>query len=112
MSRMLGYPLFAGMALLESSPAFSQQPQGQYYGPHMWDGGWHGWFFAPIMMIFFLGLAVVVVVLLLRWLGGPGHGGAPHSHPGRAPLDILKERFAKGEIDKEEYEERRRILGE
>jgi putative membrane protein len=32
--------------------------------------------------------------------------------PGRTPLDILKERFARGEIDKEEYEERRRTLGE
>ncbi len=32
--------------------------------------------------------------------------------PPRTPLDILKERFAQGEIDKEEYEERRRVLGE
>ena len=32
--------------------------------------------------------------------------------PARDPLDILKERFARGEIDKEEFEERRRVLGE
>ena len=33
-----------------------------------------------------------------------------HSSPTRTPLDILKERFARGEIDKEEFEERRRVL--
>jgi putative membrane protein len=32
--------------------------------------------------------------------------------PGRSPLDILKERFARGEIDKEVLEKRRRVLGE
>jgi putative membrane protein len=78
----------------------------------MWHGGWYGWFFGPIMMIAFIAVVVVVVVLLVRWLGGPGHGGALHSPPGKTPLDILKERFARGEIDKEEFEDRRRVLGE
>jgi putative membrane protein len=55
-----------------------------------------------------------VVVLLIRWLGGPLQHPAPlhYPSPGRPSLDILKERFARGEIDKEEYEERRRVLGE
>ncbi len=86
----------------------------QTYGdhPHMGAWGWGGMIFGPIMMIVFIAVAVVVVVLLVRWLGGPEHGGALHSPPGKTPLDILKERFAKGEIDKEEFEERRRVLGE
>ncbi len=94
-----------------SSVAWAQRQGEPYYGPHMWNGGpWM--FFGPLMMIIFIAVIVVVVVLMLRWLGGPGHGTAQHPPPGRTPLDILKERFARGEIDKEEFEERRRVLGE
>ena len=94
-----------------SSAAWAQQQTGPYYGTHMWNGG--GWmFFGPLMMIVFIAAIVVVVVLMVRWLGGTGHGAAPHSPPGRTPLDILKERFARGEIDKDEFEERRHALGE
>ena len=83
----------------------------QYYG-HMWNGGWQGWFMGPLMMILFIAIVVALVVLLVRWLGGSGHGGAAHPPPGRTPLDILRERFARGEIDREEFEERRRVLGD
>lgn len=72
--------------------------------------GWHGWFFGPIMMIVFIAVAVVVVVTLVRWLGSQDHALPPYSPPPKTPLDILKERFARGEIDKEEFEERRRLL--
>ena len=85
----------------------------------MGEGGW-AWmmFFGPLMMILFIAAVVVLVAFALRWLTGHGThsayeaaGHAPAS-PGRTPLDILKERFARGEIDKTEYEERRRVLGE
>ena len=111
MPKPLYYLMFLGCVLVAPTEALSQQGQGPIYGQHMWDG-WHGWIYGPIMMIVFLAAAVVVVVLLVRWLGVQGHGGAPHSSPGKTPLDILKERFARGEIDKEEFEERRRVLGE
>ena len=79
-----------------------------------WDGGWYPMIFGPLLMILFLAVFLAVVILLIRWLGGPWQGPVPphHTPPSHTPLDILKERFARGEIDKEEFEERRRVLGE
>lgn len=88
--------------------------EGRYYGHGMmWDGGWAMMLFGPLMMIVIIGAIVVLVVLAIRWLGVGGH--FPSGHGGmasRTPLDILKERLAKGEIDIAEFEERRRALGE
>jgi putative membrane protein len=88
--------------------------EGHFHGPGMmWDGGWGMMVFGPLMMIVLIGAIVVLVVLAIRWLGGPGH--SPSSHGGatsRKALDILKERLAKGEIEVAEFEERKRALGE
>ncbi|TAJ79765.1 MAG: SHOCT domain-containing protein [Sphingobium sp.] len=73
-----------------------------------WGGGWSGMIFGPLIMILVLALPVAAVVLLIRWLGGSPRSASP----GQTPLDILRERYARGEIDKEEFEERRRTLGE
>ena len=84
------------------------------WGPHMmgWGGGWYAMIFGPLLMILFLAVLVAAVVILVRWLGGQG-AVPPHQFPPvRTPLDILKERFARGEIDKAEFEDRRRVLGE
>jgi len=67
-----------------------------------------GWIFGPLMMILMIALIVGAVVLVLRW---SGVGGDVDSRRSRA-LDILNERFARGEIDKTEFEERRRALAE
>jgi putative membrane protein len=67
----------------------------------------------PLFMILVLAAVIAVAVLLVRWLGGPWQASGSHQTPSaRTPLDILKERFARGEIDKEEFEERRRVLGD
>ncbi len=73
---------------------------------HMWGGGW---ILGPVMMILFVALIVAVVVLIVRWLGGAG-GGATQAAKPKAALDIIEERFARGEIDKEEFEQRRQTL--
>ncbi len=67
-------------------------------------GGWGGW----LWMVFWWVLVVVGIVVLVRWLmeqrGGEGRRG------GAGALDILKERYARGEIDKKEFEEKRKEL--
>jgi putative membrane protein len=105
-----------GAAMATSVPACAQTSSGPYeYGPHMmWAWGWPGMIFGPLFMILALVIVIAAVVLLVRRLGGPWHGGMPpyQSSSMRTPLDILKERFARGEIDKQEFEERHRVLGE
>ncbi|RTM04744.1 MAG: SHOCT domain-containing protein [Hyphomicrobiales bacterium] len=102
-----------------SNAAWAQAPsdiERYEWGPHMmwWGGGWHAMIFGPLFMILFLAVLVAVAVILVRGTAGPWSGPAssPHSPASRTPLDILRERFARGEIDKEEFEERRRVLGE
>ncbi|MCA1407214.1 SHOCT domain-containing protein [Sinorhizobium alkalisoli] len=103
----------APSAVLAQAPSDAER---YAYGPGMmgWGGGWMMMIFGPLFMILFLAVLIAAVVFLSRWAGGPWQGSAtPHATPsGRTPLDILKERFARGEIDKEEFEERRRVLGE
>jgi putative membrane protein len=67
-------------------------------------------FLGPLTMILFIAAIVALVVLLVRWLGGSGDRGVGSGSANR-PLEILQERFARGEIDKEEFEKRRRVLG-
>lgn len=105
------------ISVMTYSAALAQQadgPQGYPYGPGMMGwGGWYGMVLGPLFMILVLGGVIAVTALLVRWIGGPWHG-APYwtQPPGRTALDILKERYARGEIDKEEFEERRRVISE
>lgn len=101
---------FALIALIP--PAIALAQQGYYgHGPD-WHGGWYGMVFGPLMMILFVAVIVVVAVLAVRWLGGAGagRGEPPRVSGAQTPLEILEERFARGEIDKDEFEERRRVL--
>ncbi len=64
------------------------------------------------MMIVFFILIIVGVVLLIKWLVEQTSRGAhPHSMMGDQALDILRQRYAKGEISKEEFDQMRKDLG-
>lgn len=59
-----------------------------------------------LMMLVFWGLVIAAIVIGLRWFLGQGQ-------PGRRDeaFEILRQRYARGEIDKQEFETRKRDLG-
>lgn len=105
--------LMALPAALVSAPALAQTSANRpEYWHHGGNWGWGHMVFGGFMMILFWGAVILVIVLAVRWLGGGSSHGAGSQLPGKRALDILQERFARGEIDKEEFEERRRTLRE
>jgi putative membrane protein len=71
-----------------------------------WGMGWG--MLVPSLVL--LGLVVLGVVLLVRALA-PGKGSERQTATRPEALRILEERYARGEIDEREFEERRRTLG-
>lgn len=74
-------------------------------------GGWgmpfFGWF-GGLMMVFWWALIIGGVVLFIRWLFRLDRQKGEAKH--HAALDILQQRYAKGEINKQEFEEKKKDL--
>jgi putative membrane protein len=68
--------------------------------------------FSFLFMLAFLVLAIIGIVLLLRWLWSQGRSPSAQAPPAESPLDILKRRYARGEIDKEEFKAKLKDLSE
>ena len=72
----------------------------------MWgwnDAGWAGWLLMSLMMLIFWGGLAAIVVWLIRQPQRSG-GDRPSA------VSMLEERFARGEIDEEEFHKRRDTL--
>lgn len=81
------------------------------------DGyGWMGGWMAPLMgvsAVLWWVLVIAIVLAVLRWSRTPQAGGrdvAGGPAVSRGPRQVLDLRFARGEIDADEYAERRRLM--
>lgn len=71
--------------------------------------GWWGMGFGVVFMLLFWLFIVLGIIALLRWLQQSSSGRGTR---GKTAIEIIQERYARGEIDKEEYEQKKRDLGE
>ena len=93
-------------------------------GGNMMGGYGGGSIVGGLLMMVFWVAVVAGIVLLIVWLvrqasGGYGHGPhahghGPHAHghgtAGESAIDILNNRYARGEIDKAEYAQKKKDL--
>jgi putative membrane protein len=77
------------------------------WGGYGYDWGW-GMGFGLISMVLFWVLIILGIVILVKWIAG-GTAGTGQM-PAKTALDILKERYARGEIGREEFEQKKRDL--
>jgi uncharacterized membrane protein len=72
----------------------------------MWGGGW--WVVGALVMV----VCIFMMGRMMMGHGGSGHGGHGdiEDQSNRSARDILAERFARGEISQEEFEQRKKVL--
>lgn len=113
LSAIAAFRASAGLAILAATtlPAAAQMGYGPYYGHGMGWGGGYGMFLGPLFFILILAAIVVGAIALFRRMDG-GQRGRTAAGQGEQAIDILKARYARGEIDSKEYEERKRMLAD
>jgi putative membrane protein len=86
-----------GMLVFAATPGWADTYDG--FGHMMWGGGHGMW--GGLMMVFFWALIIGLILLAVRGFSNRSDPGSGHS-----AVDILRERYAHGEIDEDEFERR------
>ncbi len=97
------------VAILIIVPLVFALTSGAQYGGWGMMGGFGWWWFMPIFMVLFWGLVIWGIVALVRGLSGSRGSDSGSGRPDSA-LEVLKKRYARGEINREEYEEKKKDL--
>ena len=85
--RTVGWALAAAVALTPVMAWANAGKEGYYGHGHMMGGGMGHWLWGPLMMILAVAAIVAIVVLVVRWMGGPpGTGHAPQGPTTKSPV--------------------------
>jgi putative membrane protein len=79
----------------------------------MWysgDWGWGSWVLMTVAMVVFWALLINAVVLVVRYLASLRAGGADPTWVRNSAEDLLAQRYARGEIDDDAYQQRVTLL--
>lgn len=104
----IGASILAALAVsLAPVAALAQdRPYDGGWGMHpMWWAWGAGGVVMMLMMLVLWGLIIAGIVLAIRWLVRQGNGSRPDP-----AVEILRQRYARGEIDRQEFEARKRDL--
>jgi putative membrane protein len=94
---------------IPSRNGFYEHGHDMMWGSNQWGG--FGMILGPIFMILIVVGIVAGIIYLLRLFGVAGPAVSSHAAHDRA-LALLKERYAKGEIDSTEFAERKKLLAD
>ena len=95
--------------LVTAATSACAQPYGRY-SDRMMGPGYHGFWGMGWMALLFWALIAIGLVLLIRWVVQMTNDRKSSTNSGQRAIEILKERYAKGEIDKTEFDRMKKDL--